>query len=145
MDGWFRVDSNKAFEPDLVASVPPIPDAVRKAGPWEIIGLIHGIEHFYVWDAFELVKQCHSILEPNGQMILEQPNLEACMASFGSPESMLGIYGEQSYRDPALAHRYGYTPKTLTNMVLRAGFSRAVIEPAQFHRPERDFRLVAIA
>lgn len=145
MDGWFRVDSNSATRPDLIATVPPVPYILRDKGPWDIIALIHGIEHFYQWEAAELVRQCWEMLTPNGgQLILEQPNLEKCVQSYQSERGMMGIYGDQSWKEPGLAHRYGYTPQTLRTLTLEAGFTRTVLEPAQFHYPPRDFRLVAI-
>lgn len=143
-DGWFRVDANPAVRPDLIADLPPIPDALRQVKPWDMIALIHGIEHFYIWDAFQLVRECYELLAPGGQLILEQPNLEKCIWYFDDPRFMKGIYGEQCHRDPSLVHKYGWTPQTLTNMVRDAGFQQTVIEPAVFHFKERDFRLVAI-
>jgi predicted SAM-dependent methyltransferase len=141
-DGWFRVDSNPVVRPDLLASVPPIPYELRERGPWDIIALIHGIEHFYRWEAPEVMRGCWELLSPGGQLILEQPNLEKCMDT--SERSMLGLYGEQSYKEPTLVHRWAYTPDTLTELALQAGFAKTVIEPARFHFPPRDFRLVAI-
>lgn len=144
LDGWFRVDGERGVMPDIVATLPPVPDDLRQMGPWDMIALIHGIEHFYSWDAFELIRGCFELLRPEGQLILEQPDLEKCMWYFDDPQYMKGIYGEQSYREPSLVHRYGWTPRTLTNMVRQAGFKETMIEKAIFHFPPRDFRLVAI-
>ena len=143
-DGWFRVDGKEEFRPDFVSELPPIPKEVADMGPWDRIALIHGIEHFYVWDAFALVQQCLSLLSNEGELILEQPDLQKCCEYFDSPQSILGIYGYTGSCDPAMAHRFGYTPHMLTNLVKRAGFEEVRIERPLFHNIDRDFRLVAI-
>ena len=144
-DGWFRVDGNPMYDPDLVATLPPIPDVLREMGPWDRIALIHGIEHFYRWNAVALVKQCREILVPGGQLILEQPNLATCIVRNDSEMELRGIYGETAFCDPAMIHRFGYTPESLTKMVRRTGFATTVIEEAHFYTKHLAFRLVATA
>ncbi len=143
-DGWFRVDSDAGSEPDLVATVPPIPDAVKAMGPWDMVALIHGIEHFEWWDAVELLKDINGILAPEGNLILEQPNLETCLGHLDDPAYLGGIYGDVTRKEPAMRHRFGYTPNLLGAFLTRAGFSQVHVERAVFHRPERDFRMVAV-
>ena len=61
-------------------------------GPWDMIALIHGIEHFYSWEAPELLRQCWEILTPGGQLILvstptEGLNAFSDMWETGNPEA----------------------------------------------------------
>lgn len=142
-EGWFRVDIDPRVEPDLVASVIPLPDQVREMAPWDKVCLIHGIEHFTEWDAFDLLCQVREILKPGGVLIMEQPNLEVCVQHLDNPVYYGGIYGDVRRREPGMRHLSGHTPKSLTAMVMRAGYSESLTREPLFHHPERDFRLVA--
>ncbi len=152
--GWKTLDANPANEPDFVASVPPLPEAVRLVS-WDEIELIHGIEHFFAWDAAALLREIHEVLRPDGLLTLEQPNIEFCARvllglenlPYGSPGQfdMWGLYGDPNHRNPLMGHHWGYTPRTLAEALIAAGFNRDKIvqQPARHHRPGRDFRIEA--
>lgn len=151
-DGYLTIDANPANNPDLCAVLPPLPDVVL-AQQFEEIVASHVIEHFYKWDALTLLKQCYEILIPSGVLILEQPNLRYCVGvmagTIDPPEGRSqeqfgywGIYGSPN-GNPWDGHKAGYTPETLTDLVVEAGFSadRILVGPGVWHEPIRDFLL----
>lgn len=118
---------------------------------------IHFIEHIPVWQAEVLIAECYEALAVGGKLILEQPDIsyaarvligEVEPPSGGAPGQfdMWPLYGDPTHKNELMLHRWGYTPLTLTEMVVRCGFNPAqvTILPAQYHQPVRDFRLEAV-
>ena len=53
------------------------------------------------------------------------------------------FYGDPSWRDPLMVHRWGYTPQSLTALMAEAGLVNIRQEPARFKlREPRDMRIV---
>ena len=95
------------------------------------------------------------MLKPGGRIVLECPNLlSACEAMLKDPEmaarpdvagqrTMWVFYGDPSWKDPLMCHRWGYTPASLGQVMAEAGFVNVRQEPAQFKlREPRDMRIV---
>ena len=151
---WVRLDADPLCTPDILATIPPLPFKVLWEG-WDEIALIHGIEHFYLWDAEELLRECRAALNQGGKMILEQPNiLFAAHVLIGDIAPLTGtvgqsdmwpLYGDPTHRNPLFCHRWGWTPKSLTAALKKAGFGLVVETEPQTHLKERDFRLEAYA
>jgi SAM-dependent methyltransferase len=152
--GFVRLDSNPKHEPDILASIPPLPPAAR--GPWDQVDLIHGIEHFLPWETAPLLREIHAALKPRGVLVLEQPNLEAAarvLLGLDPPQyrgvlesAMWPIYGDPAHEDTGYLHRWGYTPATLSALLRSvATWSRIDVLPQQFHAYAmgRDFRIEA--
>ena len=150
--GWMTLDADPNSGADVIASIPPLPDVVT-AQTWEAVAMIHFIEHLYLWEARALLRECHAILQPGGALILEQPDITYCARVLlgqvtppvGEPGQfdLWGLYGNPNDQNPWYGHHWGYTPSSLTAEVRAAGFATIGIYPAQFHHPERDFRLEA--
>jgi hypothetical protein len=153
--GWTTVDADPNSGAHVIAAVPPLPDSV-KAQTYTHIIASHFIEHLYRWDALTLVQECYAVLETGGVLELEQPDLAYCckvLAGVIEPPpgrsweqfSLWGIFGRPEL-DPLMAHKHGYTPQTLTDLVVEAGFARenVTISAGRFHEPERDFTLRAV-
>jgi hypothetical protein len=152
--GWKCLDADPTHRPDFVATVPPLPEAVKQIC-WHEIEMIHVIEHFYPWQADELLREIFDILQPGGLLVLEQPNIAYCArvllgletppAGASGQFDMWGLYGDPTQHNPLMGHHWGYRPETLTEMLVTARFEREKIEirPAQHHRPVRDFRIEA--
>lgn len=140
-------------KPDLVCDLrhlAPLPDAYAD----EILS-VHVIEHFWRWEALDVLKEWVRVLKPGGTMILECPNIEsACRAFLANPaikagmgpesrDAMWVFYGDPAWRDPYMVHRWGYTPGSLAGLMREAGLRNIRVEPAQFKmREPRDMRLV---
>lgn len=154
--GWVTVDANPNNHPHIVAVVPPLPRQVHDR-KWDEVLMVHAIEHIAPWLALELCKEVYKCLQVGGKFILEQPNiLYAAGVLLGIREPFAGakpgqadmwpLYGNPETKDEWMLHRWGYTPDSMTAMLREAGFdSRNItIAPAEFHVPERDFRVVAV-
>ena len=137
-DGWMTLDCNPSRHADFVATIPPLPDAV-KAVAWDEIEWIHGVTSLYPWDAKQVLKELHAVLAPGGKLILEQPDAHKCHPC----EHPEWLFGDPDLRDPLHMARWTYSPMHLQVLLERIGFSRVDILPAQHHLPERDFRAEA--
>lgn len=148
-EGWLHLDSHPSA--DIVAMVPPLPAEVLERR-WQVIEAIHVWEHFYKWEAEQLAKSVYAILADDGKLIIECPNLEVACRSFlgmykdSDTYHLHVFYGDPRHKDPSYGHRWGYTPESLRRQLIEHGgfqFNDIVIEPAQHHVADRDFRIVA--
>lgn len=118
---------------------------------------IHVVEHFWRWEVEDILREWVRVLKPEGRMILECPNLaSACEEFLKDPDvysregkegqrTMWVFYGDPSWKDPYMIHRWGYTPKSLSRLMESVGLSQVRQEPAQFKlREPRDMRLTGI-
>ena len=150
------LDANPEYRPDYCETLPPLPHYLR-TGEWEEIYLIHGIEHFYLWEARELVTGCYEALAPGGILVLEQPDLMVTASvMLGLQEPMTtdplasginAIYGDPVYENPLMCHKWGWTPTTLTQLLTECGFAANNVKTRRaLSRPfaeGRDFRIEA--
>jgi hypothetical protein len=55
------------------------------------------------------------------------------------------FYGDPRWQDPLMVHRWGYTPRSLAQVMAQAGLVEIRQEPAQFKlREPRDMRVVGV-
>ena len=154
---WVTIDANPKSGATIIASVPPLPLEVH-ALKWKTIEMIHVLEHFFLWDAEALLKECHEVLEPGGRLVIECPNITfAAKVLCGVEPSIAGtapgqcdmwpLYGDPNHRDPLMCHKWGWTPDTLRTALVQAGFGLCVHfnDPPQHHvGAPRDFRIEVI-
>ena len=138
--GWTTLD---AHDGDIVAVLPPLPVEVMDE-KWDVIEWIHGPASLYPWDAEALFPQLRDALSDDGVLIMETPNAAiAASAMSGDASKMRWVYGDPLAREPYIMNRWGYTPKTLTDALKDAGFTRIQLKEAIHHYPPRDFRIEA--
>ena len=128
-----------------------------KTGIADEILAVHVIEHFYYWEVVAILKRWYQILKSGGKLVLECPNLLfACQMLLSDPKkrsspgkdgqmSMWSLYGDPSWKDPLMCHKWAYTPQSLKAVMGEAGFINLRQEQAQFKlREPRDMRIIGI-
>lgn len=153
LPGYTGVDVVERSASDIVAPADKIP---LPGGAVEEVLAVHVLEHVFVWEAPNLLREWARLLQPGGLLVLELPDIVKCarnivdgrMKGGKDPDQlgMWGAYGDPRSKDPWMNHKWGYAFKTLAPMVAEAGFIKIVEKPTQFHpagRDHRDFRLEA--
>jgi SAM-dependent methyltransferase len=156
LPGYVNVDvveSRAGKRPDVICDLHNL-DAFEDASVDEILS-VHVVEHFWRWEVVDILREWVRVLKPGGKMVLECPNLISAaqqlldnpdVAAGPGPEgqrSMWVFYGDPSWRDPLMIHRWGYTPRSLAQIMHEAGLVNLRQEPAQFKlREPRDMRIV---
>lgn len=145
-EGWITLDCNPLHHPDIQAAIPPLPPPVMER-LWDEVEWIHGITSLYPWDAKLVLQQLHAAMRPGGKLVLEQPDArlvaDAVIQTQGG--CLEWFFGDPMMRDPAHMNKWAYTPWSLIDLLTEAGFKDSYIKTAEYHRPDRDFRIEAIA
>lgn len=158
LEGYVNVDvapSRRGMRPDVLCDLHDL-RAFENDSADEILA-VHVVEHFWRWEVLDILKEWGRVLKPGGKMILECPNLiSACQTLLSDPEnasagdargqkSMWVFYGDPSWQDPLMTHRWAYTPNSLAGLMREAGLVDVRQEPAQFKlREPRDMRVVGV-
>lgn len=142
-------------KPDVISDLHDL--SCFDSGYADEILAVHVVEHFWRWEVVGVLKEWVRVLKPGGRMILECPNLKsACEEFLKNPErsalpgpdgqrSMWVFYGDPRWRDPLMMHRWGYTPRSLAQLMNEAGLKDLKQTPAQFKlREPRDMRIEGI-
>lgn len=139
-DDWreIRLDMDPAVAPDVVASMTDmavVPDAAVDA-----IYSSHNIEHLYPHEVPLALAEFYRVLKPNGFLVLTCPDLQsicslvvedkldapAYLTSSGEAIAPLDVlYGHRpsmAQGNLFMAHRCGFTQRTLMNAAQAAGF-----------------------
>lgn len=145
----------KGLPPDVICDITNL--SIFEDNYADEILAVHVIEHFWFWDVPTVLAEWFRVLKPGGILILECPNLRsACEYFLANPatsfksdingqRSMWVFYGDPSWKDEKMMHRWGYTPESLIQVLSDAGFSSVRQEAAVFKlREPRDMRIVGI-
>lgn len=156
LEGYINVDyapSRKGKKPDVIADLRELKFERNFAD--EILS-VHVIEHFYLWEAEELLTHWKSILKPGGAIVLECPNIltaaemllkdsvkNALAKGKDGQNAMWPLYGDPSWKDPLMCHKWGYTPLSLITLLEQCGYENVRQERAVFKKQDpRDMRIV---
>lgn len=156
--GYVNVDvvaSRAGKHPDVLCDLHDL--SVFPDNHADEIMAIHVVEHFWRWEVEDILREWVRVLKPGGRMILECPNLaSACEEFLKNPDvysregkegqrTMWVFYGDPSWKDPYMIHRWGYTPNSLKGLMEVVGLSDVKQEPAQYKlREPRDMRVTGV-
>ena len=126
--GWKFVDSFAAYNPDECYD---FSEGIREGdGTVDRIWLGDALEHCIRYRTDKVLAECWRVLNPGGQLLISVPDMETVMPRWLAGEEELGglIWGHQDERgggnETADTHKTGFTQKTLTAALLRAGFGK---------------------
>jgi predicted SAM-dependent methyltransferase len=115
---------------------------------------IHVIEHFYEWEAVDVLTEWRRVLKPQGTLILELPCMDKvltylarCVTEQAKPRAQMtwwALYGDPRYKSVEMTHKWGYSKEMIKEKVVAAGFDQVAVVKPRYHIPQRDMRVVAI-
>lgn len=139
--GWheLRYDLNPDVRPDIVGNIVDM-----SAVPSESVDAVyssHNLEHVYAHEALLVLQEFLRVLRPGGEVLVTMPDLQQLAKLIASGkledpfwEGMEGpitpldvIYGKGSWiaeGNEFMAHRTGYTARTLERKLRLTGFER---------------------
>lgn len=136
---------------DVVSDLRRLPFADGYA---DVMVAIHVLEHFYEWEAADVLREWQRVLKPGGLLVLELPSMDKiivylidCLQKQGGKINMQmswwGMYGDPRYQDPVMVHRWGYTQQMLRSLLETVGFVSVQAEAPRYHVKMRDMRMTA--
>jgi ubiquinone/menaquinone biosynthesis C-methylase UbiE len=146
-DGWINVDLHSDIA-DIKCDLRKLEIASDSA---DAVAAIHVLEHFYEWEAFDVLTEWKRILKPNGKMILELPCMDKvfayvhnCVVSKQPLQpfmTLLALYGDPKHKQPAMCHKWGWFQEPLRQMLESVGMERIEFCVPKYHFPFRDMRI----
>lgn len=149
-DGWINVDLHSSVS-DLRCDLRKLEIATDSA---DAVAAIHVIEHFYEWEAFDVLTEWKRVLKPGGKMILELPCMDKvfgyvvrCIANKEPMQpfmTLLALYGDPKEKSVAMCHKWGYFQKPLRDLLEKVGMRQIEFCKPRYHFPFRDMRAECI-
>ena len=143
IDGYIGVDLNPVA--DVVCDVRTLPFPDDHAD--ELLA-VHVFEHFYRWEADQILREWLRVLKPGGRLVLELPDIiKVARHILSNNDQRLGLwgaYGDPGYREPNMVHRWGWSEKELRQVLQTAGAQHIKFTVPQFHKKRRDMRAEAV-
>lgn len=134
-----RLDIDEAHKPDIVADMV----SLGSIGTYDAIYCSHALEHLPPHDVTKALNEFYRVLNAEGVAILFVPDLEGVNADdtplFDSPAGPICgldlIYGFRPMLEakPYMAHRTGFTAKTLRAALECSGFNIARVDRLADH------------
>lgn len=134
-----RLDIDEAHRPDIVADMVSLGDI----GSYDAIFCSHALEHLPPHDVAKALREFYRVLNAQGVAILFVPDLEGVQATdeplFDSPAGPICgldlIYGFRPMLEekPYMAHKTGFTAKTLRASLERSGFNIERLDRLENH------------
>jgi SAM-dependent methyltransferase len=135
-----RLDIDAAAAPDIVASITDM--APVASGSVDAVWSAHNLEHLYSHEVQAALREFRRVLKPDGFAVITLPDLQQIAAlvtqdrliepAYISPagpitplDMLYGHRGALAQGNAFMAHRTGFTARTLEAALLEAGFPAA--------------------
>lgn len=144
--GWTGMDA-RDYGQEYVGDLQKLPFDDESI---DAIMAIHVLEHFYQWDAEDVLREWIRVLKFGCELIIEVPDfglaLQRSVNGIDDPQlTWWVIYGDPAHRDPLMCHHWGWTRPTVQNLMLKCGLSEIRQEDARFKlKDRRDIRIVGV-
>ncbi len=141
MPGYVNVDRFDACVADVVCNVEDLP---FKSNTVELIESCQLVEHFDFIHLRYVLGEWFRVLEPEGTLILEMPDLEKTFKKFISADletqktTLQWVYGIDS---PGMRHKTGFSFNLLKNLMEETGFEGILRETSRTHMYEPGLRV----
>ena len=149
-----RLDIDPGAQPDIVASMADMPEV--ESGTYDALYSSHNIEHLFAHEVPTALGEFARVLKPDGFALITCPDLQSIAAlvardkledtAYVSPagpiaaiDMLYGLRSAVARGNFHMAHRTGFTAKTLGNALIANGFTRAIVE-----RDEKVYALWSI-
>lgn len=155
--GYINIDVDPLATYDQRLSFARVGRAFKEGSVQEAV-MIHSLAYIRLWEARDLFRDLHRLLQPGGKVIIETTDLAKCSARGlemkGNVEAYLeGIQGLYGFANTHTARREHYQPDAfgwaawhLQWELEQAGFKEIAIQEPQTHerRLWRDTRVEAV-
>jgi len=146
-DGWINCDLANNWsdkKPDVECDIKKLPFDDNYA---DEVHAIHVVEHFYLFEITDVLKEWKRVLKPGGTLVIEVPDMNKILRWFmQSPVdprmTWWALYGDPGYKNPDMVHKWCYTFDMLLSILNGVGFKNIKEESVKFHKPQRDMRIV---
>jgi len=151
LDGYLNCDLAENYTglaPDVSCDLRDLPFDNDFAD--EILA-VHVLEHFYIWEVEDILNEWIRVLKPEGKLVIEVPCLDKIINHFikfdGAPPvnlAMWGLYGDPSYKDEKMCHRWCYSTSQLKALLDAVGLKEITESEPKYHVAIRDMRMEAV-
>jgi SAM-dependent methyltransferase len=136
---WYevRLDINPDVDPDIIGTI--VDMAGVDSESVDAVWSSHNLEHVYAHEVPSVLGEFHRVLRPGGRALVTMPDLQSVGEAiargkledplYESPAGPIAaldmLYGHSASitgGNEYMAHRTGFTAKTLTSKLQRAGF-----------------------
>lgn len=130
--GYIHNDIRPLEHIEVVCDILEITNYVRPG--WTKIKMAHCLEHFGKQDIKQILEDCYCLLQKNGEVIIDVPNLSwqtqaHYLREISDEEAVYFIFGEQDYAENT--HKYGFTKRLLAEALTNARFNATVTDIGQ--------------
>ena len=151
----YNVSEGNKINPDITMDIQQLCNYVE-VNTVEKILIVHVLEHFFRWEAVDLLTDFYNCLKVGGILEIEMPDLDGCIdfyinkkgRPFKSPlgnieDGLAQIYANQWSRNPHEAHKYVWRKKDIELVLTKIGFKIMVINNnPNTHRKGRDMLII---
>lgn len=145
--GWVNVDFPDNYSgqrPDVCADLRKLP---FDDGYADLVEAVHVLEHFLPWEFDAVLDEWVRVLKPGGALCIEVPCLDKILTAFqeGRADAGMfrGLYGDWTYKDPRMLHRWCFSVAYL-KALLEARLDSVQYKAPLYHRKDRDMRFTGV-